>query len=113
MRLLQWVQPPTCPGAAHWLGVGHLYLAWTVPSCTSLPIPALDQLPDTDACLCLQDEDLDALLGPLPSLALHSDDEVALCHITEPEQVSHHACASAHRSASGASCVICLLYLLA
>ena len=45
--------------------------------------------------LCLQYEDLDALLGPLPSLALHSsDDEDEPRQNFSPEQVLHYACAS-------------------
>ena len=64
--------------------------------------------------LGLQYEDLDALLGPLPRLALHlSDDEDEPLRIFDPKQVWHYACASAHSSALGASCLICLLYLLA
>ena len=63
--------------------------------------------------LCVQYEDLDALLGPLPSLALHSsDDEVALYDIPEPEQVSNSACASTHSRGSGSCCLICSLYFV-
>ena len=63
--------------------------------------------------VCLQYEDLDALLGSLPSLTLHSsDDEDALCNTPGLEQVSHDACALAHSSASEAFCLICSLYSL-
>ena len=49
------------------------------------------------------------LLSPL-GLPLYSSDDEALCDAPEPEQVSHDARALAYSSASGTSCLICLLY---
>ena len=58
--------------------------------------------------------DLDVLLGPPPSLHLpSSQDEGEPFHQAVPEQVIYYACASAHSSAPGASCLIWSLSLLA
>ena len=57
--------------------------------------------------LCLQNENLNALPRPQPSLLLRSSENAVRFHNSDPEQVAPDA--SVHSSASGASCSMCPL----